>query len=83
MEKVKLTKLGLTKERMDVGDGRPDALFWYQLLLPMCDPKQSGVPDDGRKAFYTEVKWMSNCYTMGRLRMGMSYGHAFSSHQCC
>jgi hypothetical protein len=38
---------------------------------------QSGVPDDGRKAFYTEVEWMSNCYAMGQLRMGMSYGHAF------
>jgi hypothetical protein len=25
MDKVKLTTLGLTKERMDVGDGRPDA----------------------------------------------------------
>jgi hypothetical protein len=43
----------------------------------MCDPKQSGVPDDGRKAFYTEVEWMSNCYAMGQLRMGMLYGHAF------
>jgi hypothetical protein len=77
MDKVKLTKLGLTKERMDVGDGRPDALFWYQLILPMCDPKQSGVPGDGRKAFYTEVEWMSNCYAMGQLRMGMLHGHAF------
>jgi hypothetical protein len=77
MDKEKLTKLGLTKERMDCGDGRPDALFWYQLILPMCDPKQSGVPGDGRKAFYTEVEWMSNVYAMGQLRMGMSYGHAY------
>jgi hypothetical protein len=48
IDKVKLAKLGLTKERMNVGDGRPDALFFYQLILPMCDPKQSGVQGDGR-----------------------------------
>ena len=44
-----LKKLGLTKERMV----EADALFFYQLLLPVCDPKQSGIDGDPRKAFYT------------------------------
>jgi hypothetical protein len=37
----------LTKERMQKGD----ALFFYQLLLPICDPSRSGVQDDPRKPF--------------------------------
>jgi hypothetical protein len=37
-----LETLGLTKERMIKGD----ALFFHQLLLPMCDPKMSGINGD-------------------------------------
>jgi hypothetical protein len=47
LDPVVLQKLGLTKERMQKGD----ALFFYQLLLPICDPSRSGVQDDPRKPF--------------------------------
>jgi hypothetical protein len=34
----------LTKKRIVEGD----ALFFFQLLLPMGDPKKSGIDDDPR-----------------------------------
>jgi hypothetical protein len=37
-----LEMLGLTKERMVKGD----VLFFHHLLLPMCDPKMSGINAD-------------------------------------
>jgi hypothetical protein len=51
-----LETLGLTQERMVKGD----MLFFHQLLLPLCDPKMSGIADDPRKAFYSQVKTFSN-----------------------
>jgi hypothetical protein len=57
--------------------GRPDALFLYQLLLPICDPAQSGVVNDPRKGFYTEVAVMSNSYAITDCRIGPDYGHSF------
>eukprot|EP00521_Asterionellopsis_glacialis_P000227 CAMPEP_0195249198 /NCGR_PEP_ID=MMETSP0706-20130129/1978_1 /TAXON_ID=33640 /ORGANISM="Asterionellopsis glacialis, Strain CCMP134" /LENGTH=359 /DNA_ID=CAMNT_0040300965 /DNA_START=20 /DNA_END=1102 /DNA_ORIENTATION=+ len=51
-----LSKLGLTKERVqDV-----DALFFFQLLLPFCDPMKSGIADDPRIGYYTEVEKFTN-----------------------
>ena len=65
-----LKKLGLSKERMK----GTDALFFYQLLLPICDPGRSGIPDDPRKPFYTEVTRFSNLYKY-QLGIGNGYGH--------
>jgi len=67
-----LERLGLTKHRMTVGD----ALFFHQLLLPMCDPKRSGVVGDPRKPFYSEVETFSNLYAVN-IGLGGSYGHRF------
>ena len=39
-----LKKLQLTKKRII----ECDALFFKQLLRPMCDPKKSGIIDDPR-----------------------------------
>jgi len=67
-----LAKLGLTRSRMQ----NCDALFFYQLLFPMCDPKRSGIDDDPRKPFYSSVEMFSNVYAMS-LGLGGSYGHNF------
>jgi hypothetical protein len=69
-----LETLGLTKERMVKGD----ALFFHQLLLPMCDPKMSGITDDPRKAFYSQVETFSNLYAI-HIGLGGSYGHKFKN----
>ncbi len=68
-----LKKLGLSKERMQ----NTDALFFFQLLLPFCDPSKSGVEDDPRIAYYTEVEKFTNAskFLTGT---GVSYGHEWS-----
>ena len=51
-----LVKMGLTKERvLDC-----DALFFHQLLLPMCRPSKSGIEQDPRKGFYDDVEGFTN-----------------------
>jgi hypothetical protein len=72
---AKLLKvMGLTDERMKTGD----ALFFHQLLLPICDPKRSGIKDDARKPFYSEVERFSNIYAFS-IGLGGSYGHTFKT----
>ena len=68
-----LKKMGLTAERVT----ECDALFFHQLLLPICDPKKSGIEDDPRKGYYDAVETFSNTYAFGELKMGNSYGHIF------
>ena len=67
-----LTKMGLTKHRMQ----RKDALFFYQLLLPLCDPKHSGIEDDPRVDYYESVSMHTNVYAAGVLKLG-TRGHHF------
>ena len=55
-----LAKMGLTKERM----ANNDVLFFYQLLVPLCDPKQSGIVGDPRQPFYTDVAKFTNSYAI-------------------
>jgi hypothetical protein len=47
-----LKKMGLTEARMV----NEDALFFLQLLLPMCDPTKSGIDGDPRRPYYTKVE---------------------------
>ena len=70
-----LKQLGLTKEKMQMCD----ALFFYQLLLPVCNPKKSGVPNDPRIAFYSEVLNHSNLYACSLGLVGGQYSHAFKA----
>ena len=70
-----LKKVGLTKERMTSGD----ALFFYQLLLPICNPKKSGIPSDPRVAFYSDVTNYSNLYACDIGLFGGQYAHAFKA----
>lgn len=66
-----LARMGLTKVRMQEGD----ALFFYQLLLPICDPKRSGIKDDPRKAFYSDVTSFTNAYACDEGFISGQYGH--------
>jgi hypothetical protein len=67
-----LRKLGLTKKRVT----EQDALFFYQLLLPLCDTRRSGITNDKRMSFYSEVESFSNAYALS-IGLGGSYGHTF------
>eukprot|EP00536_Pseudo-nitzschia_multiseries_P014797 jgi/Psemu1/40171/gm1.40171_g len=71
MRKLKLH--GLTKERLILGD----ALFFYQLLLPLhLDPVDEAEedPPSKRKSFCSEVpRWSSNYSSHGHTRKGHYY----------
>ena len=67
-----LKKMGLTKSRLL----SHDALFFWQLLFPICDPALSGIPNDPRLPFYSEVERWSMSYAAS-LGLGGSYGHDF------
>jgi hypothetical protein len=67
-----LKHMGLTKERMQAGD----SLFFYQLQLPMCDPKKSGIDSDPQKDFYSKIDKFSNLYAV-EIGMGDAYSHKF------
>ena len=75
-----LKKLGLNRDRICDKNGNPDALFFYQLLLPMCDPQQSGIENDPRKGFYTDVTRYSNLYKH-QMGIGSTYGHSIPEIQ--
>jgi hypothetical protein len=68
-----LRKHGLTKERM-----MNDALFFYQLLFPIADPKHSGVASDGRMPYFTYAAVFTNVYaaTSGA---GAGVGHVWET----
>jgi len=78
LDGVLLKKMGLTKNRVKEGDNAPDALFFYQLLLPIHAPEKSGIENDPRKGFYTDVTRHTNCYALGELGLGSDYGHHFT-----
>ena len=54
-----------------------DALFFYQLLLPICDPSKSGIPNDPRSPFYSEVTNFTNLYACSIGLFGSQYSHSF------
>jgi hypothetical protein len=70
-----LTSLGCNSGRMKDKDGFPDALFFYQLLFPICDTSMND--NDPRMSFYSEVARFSNTYASAELGLGFGYYHAF------
>ena len=74
-----LRRLNLTKERMLEEDGAPDALFFYQLLLPihLIDTNKGNLPvrNDPRQQFYASISKWTNLYAVGELDLGSGYGH--------
>ena len=54
-----------------------DFLFFYQLLFPMCDVGKSGIVDDPRMSYYSEVEKWTQMYASA-IGLGGSYGHTFA-----
>ena len=69
-----LKKLGLKKKTIDEND----CLFFYQLLFPFCDTRRSGIENDPRMSYYSEVEPWTNGYAL-QLGLGGSYGHKFDN----
>lgn len=69
-----LKKMGLTKTRLL----QNDALFFKQLLHPMCDPARSGINNDPRNAYYTKIEMWSAKYA-AMIGMSGSYGHEYAT----
>ena len=65
-----LATMGLTHSRMK----KIDAIFFYQLLLPMCNPARSGTLHEPRPPFYGEVEKFSQIYAI-RIDLGGAYVH--------
>lgn len=58
---------------MNEEDNAPDALFFHQLLLPIC--KTSGIDGDPRQHFCPQVAQWSNLCAIGELDLGCGTGH--------
>ncbi len=65
--------MGLSKQRME----ECDALFFYQLLLPIVDPVMSGIDGDTRMGYYKDVARNTNMYAFGVKHRGGTHGHVF------
>ena len=72
LEKDVLRDLGLTKHRMVVQDD----IFFYQILLPICDVNNYGIVDDTRQNYFNDVETFSVCYAFDIGILG-SYNHNF------
>ena len=72
LEKYVLRKLGLTKHRMVV----QNYLFLYHILPRICDVKNSGIVDDPRQNYFSDVETFSarSAFDIGLLG---SYFHNF------
>ena len=69
-----LTALGLKSSTMKTND----FLFFYQLILPICNTQRSGIRNDGRLSYYSKVEEWSNLYAC-QIGLGGSYGHEFKN----
>ncbi len=68
-----LKKMGLSKQRME----QCNALFFYQLLLPIVDPAMSGIDGDTRMGYYKDVARNTNMYAFGVKNREGTCGHIF------
>ena len=68
-----LKKLGLTQPKMV----DTDALFFLQLILPICNVAMSGVKNDPRRSYYNHVECFTNV-SKASSGMGASYGHTWT-----
>ena len=65
-----LKRCGLSTDRMI----NEDALFWFQLLLPIGDPSKSGIDGDQRAAFYSDLVRFTAIYQAAN-GIGGTYGN--------
>jgi hypothetical protein len=70
-----LKRLGMKADWMKDHEGFPDALFFYQLLLPMANTKRND--NDPRMPFYLDASRFTNAYANVELGLGTGFGHAF------
>jgi hypothetical protein len=68
-----LKKMGLSKQRML----QCNALFFYQLILPIVDPAMSGIDGDTRMGYDKDVARNTNMYAFGVKNRGGTHGHVF------
>jgi hypothetical protein len=68
-----LKNMGLSKQRML----ECDALFFYQLILPIVDPTMSGIDGDTRMGYYMEVGRNTNMDAFGVKNRGGIPGYFF------
>jgi hypothetical protein len=73
LDVIFLKKMGLSKQRIE----QCDALFFYQLLLHIVDPKMSGIDDDTRMGYYKDVVRNTNMCAFGVKNKGGTCGHVF------
>ena len=69
-----LKRLGLTSSRMKTND----FLFFYPLVLPICNTERSGITSDSRLPFNSKLEEWSNLYAC-QIGLGGSYGHEFTN----
>jgi hypothetical protein len=65
--------MGLTRQRIVEGD----ALFFFQLLVPIIAPSESGIKDDPRMGYYKDVARHTNMYAFGMKNRGGTQNHVF------
>lgn len=53
-----------------------DALWFFQLILPIVDSKDFGIEGDEQKHYYTEVERWSNIFGYKK-GLGSEYGHVY------
>lgn len=56
-----------------------DPLFILQLLLPIHDPRRTGIENDGRMPYFTEARAHTNSYAVSTKGWGGMYGHTADS----
>ncbi len=54
-----------------------NALFFYQLLLPIVDPSMSGIKGNTRMGYHKEVARNTNLYAFGPKNRGRTRGQVF------
>jgi hypothetical protein len=64
-----LKRHGLTAERV-----RSDPMFFFQLLFPLMSPAESGVEDDHRMPYFSNVTMLTNLYASSKAS-GIGIGH--------
>ena len=83
-----MRRLGMTQRRLEEKNAEnelvPDALFFYQLLLPIhqidnTEDNVSPTRNDPRQPFYAPTSKWGNLYAVGELNLGTGWGHTWEN----
>ena len=64
------------KHGLNAARVRSDPLFFFQMLFPICNPMESGVTDDHRHPYFSNVVSFTNMYAYWK-GAGSGYGNDF------